>query len=1313
MHSSSPSSRPGTSFRTLFSAAWPRRALRVLVWIALALYFAVGVLVLALRHVVLPGIDHYRGDIERALSQALTLPVNIRAIDASWQGMWPNLRIHGLAIHDTQGRPALAFDEVEADLAWATLWHFQPHFARLEINAPSLDLRRDAEGRLFVAGLEVKADNQPGDDLSDWLLAQDRVVIRNATVSWHDDLRQAPPLVLARLNFDLRNSGSHHRFGLTAEPPRELTARLDIRGDFRGRDLDVLAAWKGDAYAELDYAELAGWRAWFDYPVDLPRGSGGLRVWLSFASQELTSVTADVRLADAAVRLAPELPMLETSHVEGRLAARRLADGYSLEARHLALLMRDGVRIDPTDLEFKWHPASGTRPARGDATANGLDLGALAVLARHLPLDAGLRDKLAAYGPQGRVSDLRLAWTGEPEKVATYSLKARFQNLGLRPQGAVPGFSGLSGNVEGNEKGGTLELASRDASLELPGVFADPRLPLAALDAIGDWKVDGGTVAVQLRKASFHNVDAAGEASGHYRTLATGPGEIDLSARLTRASGAAVWRYMPLVVNQDTRDWLRASIVGGAATATLRLKGDLYRFPYRDGSGIFEIKGPFQGAGLRYATGWPGFEDVAGDLEFVGARMLIRARRAKLWGVQITDTKAEIADLDKAELVITGTAAGPTTDFLRFIEASPVGERIDHFTEDMVASGDGDLRLRLDLPLYRMVDSRVDGRFRLAGNSLTYDADLPPLADINGELHFTGDVLEARKVRASMLGAPMTLDVATEDGRVAVRAAGSMSVRALRQRYGHPLFEHLSGSAPWTGTIRVKKRSAEVRIESTLQGISSSLPEPFNKTTADSLPLVFERKPPPEPPQPPRGRRPANERASAGDRDQLAASLGDVLRFQLVRRHDEDKAVAERGLIAVGRLDARLPDQGVLLAVKAARIDTDFWRGLAKAGNGNGGNGGNSTNGGKADPLPLDQLDLRADEFLAMGRSINALQLAGNLDNGLWKIDLKSREATGKLEWNGQGAGQLTARLARLDLPENTEAGNAEPVADSAEPMPALDLAIEHFLLHGRDLGELRLKAENVDGVWNARFDARNPDGNLDGTGRWKPRTATAHSETGIEFKLTTRSIEKMLARLGHPGAVRRGTASLEGGLGWAGAPTALDYGSLTGKLKLEAANGQFNKLEPGVGRLLGIVSLQSLPRRVSLDFRDIFSEGFAFDSLKGSFAVTHGVMETRDLQIQGPAAKVLMNGSADLARETQDLKVRVQPSVSETVATGVLLVNPAVGAAAWVMNKVFGNPLDKAFAFDYAVKGSWTEPTVERLAVQGPSVEQKADPAP
>lgn len=1265
-----------------------RALLRLVIWAGIAVYFALALMVLALRHFVLPVIDDYRGDIERGLSQALAQPVAIRAIDAHWQGLRPNLRIRGLEIRDADGRPALGFDEVEADLAWSSLWHLAPHFARLEINAPSLELWRDRRGRLFVAGLEVKTDDVEGAGFSDWLLAQDRVVIRNATVTWRDELRQAPPLALSKLNFDLRNRGNRHRFGLTAEPPRELATRLDIRGDFRGRDLDTLATWRGEAYAELDGADLAGWRVWLDYPIEVPRGRGGLRLWVSVDREALAGITADLRLADMAVRMAPELPMLELARVDGRLAMKRLEDGLQIAAKRLTLSCRDGVRIEPTDLEVIWHPGTGTRPARGEASADGLDLGALVSLAGYMPLAETVRDDLVAHGPKGRVNDLHLSWTGDFDQLAGYSLRARFEDLGLRAHGAIPGFAGLDGRIDGNEKGGMLDLASRNAIIDLPAVFSESKMTLATLDARGDWKVgNDGTIDAQLQKATFQNDDAAGEVSGRYRGTAAAPGEIDLTARLTRAAGGAVWRYMPLVVNQETRDWLRNSIVGGAATATLRLKGDLKRFPFRDGSGVFEVKGPFRGANLNYASDWPGFEDVAGELDFVGARMTIRARQAKLWGVQLADVKAEIADLERSEemMTITGIARGPTADFLRFIDSSPVGARIDRFTEDMVATGNGELRLRLDMPLRNIVDTAVDGRYRFLANGLTYDRDMPPLTDINGELHFTGNQLDGGRIRAAMLGAPMSLDIATEEGRVVVKAAGNMTVAALRQQWEHPLFEHLAGSAPWSGTIRVKKRAPEVRIESPLLGISSSLPEPFNKTASATLPLVFERGPAPEPPK---ARKAVADKASV-ERDQLKVSLGDSLRLQLVSRHEDGKAAIEQGLITINRPDARLPDRGVLLAAKAGRLDVDFWRRLARNGNGN----------GNGDMLPVSQIDLRADELQAFGRSLNALQLAGNFDGEIWRMDIKSREAVGRLEWSSrEGADRLSARLAHLDVPESDD-DRGQPSMDPTERLPAIDLVVERFSLHGREFGELWLEAENTEGVWNARFEARNEDGILDGRGRWQMQQA----KTAIDFKLTARSVEGLLRQLGYPGAVRRGTATLEGTLSWAGSPTAFDYASLDGKLSLEAARGQFNKLEPGVGRLLSILSLQSLPRRISLDFRDVFSEGFAFDSIAGTVAVNRGMMKTEDFEIDGPAATVLMNGTVDLARETQDLKVRVQPAIGETVATGVLLVNPVMGAAAWVMNKMFGNPLDKVFAFDYAVTGSWEDPKVAKVAVQGP----------
>lgn len=1283
---------------TRFARPWPRRLLRVATWAGVAAYFATAVLVLVMRYAVLPQIGNYRSDIERALSESLGRPVAIAAVDGRWQGFWPNLRIHGVQIRDAAGRTALALDEVEADIAWATLWHFSPHFARLEIAAPSLDLRRDAQGHFFVAGLEIDP-NSPNGGFSDWLLNQDRIVIREATITWHDELRNAPPLALSRVNLDFRNSGSRHRFGFTAEPPRTMATRLDIRGDFRGSDLAALESWRGDAYAELDYADLAIWRTWVDYPLELPRGSGGLRLWLGFGQKALTSLAADIRLSNVAVRLGKGLPMLELDRVDGRVAGKYTGNAYVIQARHLTMATRDGIQVAPTDLDASVQPGTDGGPTKGEASANGLDLGALATLAGHLPFDAAWRDRLVAYGPRGRVNDLRLAWRATAEQLTNYSVKANFENLGLHAQGVMPGFSGLDGRIDGNEKGGALELTSRDTEIELPAVFAESTMVLATLDARADWKIAGGLVDARLERASFQNADAAGEASGRYRSTGSGPGEIDLSAKLTRAVGGAVWRYMPLVVNQETRNWLQRSIVGGAATASLRLKGDLARFPFSDGSGVFEVKGPFQGATLRYAPGWPEFEGVVGDLAFVGSRMTIRAQQAKLWDVTLADVKAEIVDLasPQQQMTITGIARGPTADFLRYIEASPVGDRIDHFTEDMTAKGNGELRLRLDMPLHHIVDTKVDGSYRFAGNGVTYDPDMPPLADVNGELHFSGSELSARKIRATMLGAPMALDVTTQEGRVAVAAAGMMTVRGLREQYNQPLFDHLSGSAPWSGTIQVKKRASEVRIQSSLQGISSSLPEPFNKSAAEVMPLVFERKSAPESPS--KARRSANESAPT-ERDQLVVGLGDALRARLVRRHEGHKAIVEQGLIAVGGLEPRLPERGVLLAVQARRLDADFWRRLA--------NGGGN---GSAAGLPVTQVDLRADELRVFGRSIFGLQLTGSVDNSTWKFDLASREATGSAEWNGEGQGRLSAHLSKFSLPENLEPAQETTGSGSSGSMPAINLVIDHFLTHGRDMGELKAKAENSDGAWNATFEVRNEDGVIDGTGRWRPSVTQTHTQ--LDVKLTAKSVEKFLTRFGYPGAVRRGTAGIEGSLSWAGPPTGLDYASLNGKFTLEAANGQFNKLDPGVGRLLGIMSLQSLPRRISLDFRDIFSEGFAFDSIDGSFVVTRGVMETKDLQIHGPAAKVLMNGNVDLLHETQDLKVRVQPALGESVATGVLFVNPAVGAAAWALNKLFGNPIDKVFAFDYAVTGSWAEPKVEKLAAQGPGAEQKPGPGP
>lgn len=1308
-----------------------RRLARALMWLALLAYFGFAVIFLTLRYLVLPQVGDYHADIERMLSESLRLPVAIRAIDAEWQGLRPQLALHGFQVHDRQGRPAMVLDDVTAEISWTSLLHFGLRLHRLEIVSPALTIRRDAQGQIFVAGLQINtatADNQ--NEFSDWLLEQQRVVVRDASVTWVDEQRGAPPLELRHLNFHLQNDGNRHRFGLTADPPRALAARLDLRGDFKGRDLDEWEAWKGDAYAELDYADLAIWRTWIDYPLDLPQGSGGIRLWLGFAQKQLTEATADIALANVKLRLAQDLPMLDLQSLHGRLAGKKLANGLELGAKRLALTTNDGIAILPTDFQLTWNGGADTLPASGAFSAQDLDLNAFARLAAYLPIDSTLRNQLAEAAPRGKLIEMKSTWgfakagpssagasAPDPSGLASYSLQARFERLGVQAIGMLPGFDGVSGNLDLNEQGGKCSLAGQQAAVELPKVFADPHLVFQTLNAQASWKtrMENGLSRIDLKldNIAFENQDAAGSINGSYSGSGGEPGVIDLNARLTRAAGNAVWRYMPLVVHHDVGDWLRAAILAGRSNdTTLRLKGDLKRFPFADGSGVFEVKGRFHDGALQYAEDWPRIEHITGELEFIGKRMLVKASRGRIHGVNLSDVKAEIADLDsgKAPLVINGKAAGPSSEFLRFIESSPVGEHIDHFTEDMAAIGNGQLNLKLSLPLGHLADTRTEGIYQFAGNRLTVDADLPPLSDVNGRLQFSGDGLKADKIRATLLGAPLVVDVKTiGNGTVLVNAEGTLSMVELRKQWTHPLLDHLSGSAAWRGSVRVRKKNAEVVLESRLQGISSSLQEPFNKSASDTQLLRIERKPLAEPQ---RVAAPPVKRAVAATpgtppppRDQIDVTLGNALAARLVRRHEGERGettVLERGAIAIGE-PLLLPDKGMVLAVNQKRIDVDFWRKLTL------GRVGEKTDGGIAAKLPkLDtSVTLKAQEFLVFGHTLNDLEVkAGttspaNIREAGWRAEIKSRELVGDLNWRNLGAGRLSGHLKKLAINETSgiKPPDDQLDRDQLKEMPGLDVEVDQFLLRGKSYGKLKLVADNRDGTWEAKLDIENDDGKLSGTGQWRP--SMTQPDTHLKFRLTVNSIEKLLARLGYPDALRRGTARLEGVLSWNGTPFDLDYPSLSGMLEVEASNGQFIKANPGVGRLLGILSLQSLPRRITLDFRDIFSEGFAFDNISAKLNLTRGIMDTSDFLMRGPAGKVHMSGTVNLPQESVNLKVRVSPALTETFAVGAMLTYPAAGAIAWLADKILKNPLDEIFARTFALTGNWADPKWEQLSGQ------------
>jgi uncharacterized protein YhdP len=208
-----------------------------------------------------------------------------------------------------------------------------------------------------------------------------------------------------------------------------------------------------------------------------------------------------------------------------------------------------------------------------------------------------------------------------------------------------------------------------------------------------------------------------------------------------------------------------------------------------------------------------------------------------------------------------------------------------------------------------------------------------------------------------------------------------------------------------------------------------------------------------------------------------------------------------------------------------------------------------------------------------------------------------------------------------------------------------------------------------------------------------------------MSVALDVSNVGAFLARLGYAGTVRGGTAKMQGKLGWVGSPQSIDYPTLTGNISLSATKGQFLKAEPGIAKLLGILSLQSW---ITLDFRDLFGEGFVFETLACTAQISKGVMTTGDFAMKGKAAQVSMGGAIDLAGETQNLRVRVVPSVGDSVSSvaGLILANPVAGLGAMVAQRILKDPLGRIFAYEYAVTGTWNEPKVARFGGDSQAIE-------
>ena len=1262
------------------------RALEIAAWAA---FFAFAIVFLALRYWLLPNVEQYRGDIVAAISRSIGLPVKIGALATDWQGLRPRLSIADVRVYDSDGREALVLPAVENVIAWRSLAARELRLHSFLIDGPKLAVRRDASGDIFVAGIRISGGK--GDaKLSDWILSQGRIIIRGAEIEWLDEARKAPPLLLSALNLRLENDGDEHRVGLSARPPRELGPGMELRAALEGGSVRQPSLWNGRVYAEFGYTNLAGWRAWVDYPLDVRSGEGALRLWATLSGGKITQGTADVALSNVSARLAKNLPVLDVSTVRGRVYGRETPRGYDFGVRNLALARPGAPAMSATSFRATWEPASSaTLTQHGSVSANLIELAPLARVAEYLPFPADLRKLLAELAPQGNLLDAEFDWTGELPDRATFTAKTRFAGLTLNAWRSIPGFAGLSGSVEATEKKGAVALASRKSELELPKVFPEPRILLDTLNGEVGWERTESGVAVRLANLSYANEDFAGTAYGSYAWTGEGPGVVDLTAQLSRADGKSTAKYLPLatLMGARARDWVTAAVLAGQTNdARLRLKGDLRDFPFTDpAKGQFQVTAKVSGAVLDYVSGWPRIDGIEGDLLFERDRIDVVGRSGSILGVKLANVRVTLPSMldPNPQLHIDGSAEGPTALFLDYIRESPVRRMVDGFTDGMSSLGRGKLRLRLELALHEIAKSKVAGDFQFAGNTLTVDPRLPPIERALGRVDFTESSLAIPEVRGQLFGDQVRISGGSRpDASVLVSAEGRATVESMRQVFDHPWRRRLAGAARYTATVAVKDGRTQISFESPLEGVSSSLPAPLSKSAGETWPLRVEvftgegRDRISLALGPPAGRivaaeflRAAQGGALPGGIQTAGVQTGGGLQVQrslvtLYPAAGETPRIAERrGMTVRGELPA---------------LDLDRWLPLLAEGGG--------TGEGASYDLKVGVLD-------ALGKRMRAVTMQGATDAAGWSASMTTTEFAGDLAYRVEGNGRLVARMARFTLPE--DAPGAKP-SEATTQLPAVDIVAESFAHRGRKLGRVEVRARPEGRDWRIdKLAVTNPDSALSGTGLWKQG---AGSRTSLNFKLEASDVGLFLERFGYPEHLKGGRGKLEGPISWNGNPLTLDYATLNGNLQMQAEDGQFLQIEPGIGKLVSLMSLQMLPRRIALDFRDVFSKGFQFDRIASSMAIENGVMAVKEFHMRGPAADVHMSGQVDLSLETQNLNVKVTPQLGDSASTVVGLLNPIVGVATLIAGRLLKNPLGKFFAYDYTITGTWSDPRVEKV---------------
>ncbi|WP_415885452.1 YhdP family protein [Neptuniibacter sp. QD37_6] len=1254
----------------------------------LAAFAAIVVLLLFGIKILVEDVDKYRLDIQQGLSEQLTAQVHISSIEGEWRGWQPVISLRGVSVDQIEAETGASFGLLEGLVAIdpaASLRALTPVFSQFDLKGLTLkyDQTRvalDTKALTITnASSEIQSEggsnSHQSSDLLSFLLMQREINIEDTRIVVVP--KNGDEIIVEPIQLNLQHDGVLHQLKIdadlvTASGKADLKFVAEVEGNpakkaanfyfkFSGLDQQLLNPWLNLMGVQLDslQAEQEIWGQSYKGKLAYLTAKTSIE---NFAYQEY--VFEQFAVQSALVRRDHSFQLQITDLIIGAAEEQFTLPRMSLDlARNGAEIKPNKLMIDRIDLQR---------------------LSDLVIKQPFMPISAiQVVDTLSA---EGILENLLVSWDKDAE-LSDFKLLADLNNVGIDAWGDVPELKGINGLLKADIAGGEIHLQSDDFIMQYPTLF-DYRWQYQHADGVIGWRFEdsGVVVASQILHLKNEGVSASGRFSIYLPFSRDEQPLLNLQIGMQNSDGLHAKYYIPpKEVGVKTYDWLVSAIQNGhinqagfVLNGVTRSRLDDYQLP------SVQMFFDLSEASFEYQPDWPAIKKANSFVFFRNGELTAEAKGGKIYNSDIDFAWVHLP-VSTEKLLITGRITGPTKDVESLLTESPLRKEVGDELAEWEMEGNTATSIEIDLPLQGNKTPIVDVNSAITKGRFYSKQEGIDFSGINGLVNYgSASGLSSKRLEARLFEQPITASIKTQSRKTAIEIDGAVQAEYLRQWLDLDLLRVAQGKLSYNARLDMcpGKSCNQLVIKSDLKGIALSAPSPLAKTAAQSSQLTIISD---------------LGRQFKDDRSVVRFNLSNQLRGVMLNRNNQ----VSRGRFTLGGTKPTLPTaQGVWVDGRVAMLDYDQLEQFFKTARFTENKADNSSSG-QSDSL-LQEVDLQIDQFSFEDIVLDKLKVNLAPDVGGWMLTAYSPQVGGKL-WMPEDPSQpYKVKLGHLRIvkDESDSEQGVTAVTPPVDPavLPKLDFSVDSFELNKLPLGgwSFMLRPTSSGAV------VKDISGNMHGSSvrgelRWD-KNGKELSE--LTVKLDGQDFGKVLDAWGISDALETKSLNAYLQLSWSGAPWKFEVGKSNGEMQFTAKNGRL--LDVGnsgnILRIFGILNLQSLGRRLRLDFTDLVQTGVAFDEMKADYSIKNGIAHTASPFImRGPSANMAMSGSLNLMNETVDKEIEVALPVTDNIPlVSVLLGAPQVAGAVFLFDKLIGDPLAKFTTVKYRMSGDWGNPEID-----------------